>query len=182
MNEGNKLKKSIISKKLIQTILEQYTLPRNGIHGISHWARVLENGIRLARSTGASIQVVQLFAVFHDSKRFNEHLDPGHGRRGSEYAISLHGSLFQLNQKDFDLLYIACAEHTAGKTEADITVQTCWDADRLDLARANITPEPRYLCTPAAKNSRLIKWASNRSKQLFMPEFVPVEWGYQRSK
>jgi hypothetical protein len=38
---------------VLQTVLEDYTLPINtlpinGDHGVSHWARVLENGLRLA--------------------------------------------------------------------------------------------------------------------------------------
>jgi hypothetical protein len=34
---------------------------------------VLENGLRLAQTTGVNIEVVQLFAVFHDSKRVAEY-------------------------------------------------------------------------------------------------------------
>ena len=35
-------------KLIIHEILEDYSLPIHGDHGVSHWARVLENGIRLA--------------------------------------------------------------------------------------------------------------------------------------
>ncbi len=38
-------------KPLIHAILEDYTLSLNGIHGVSHWARVLENGLRLVQET-----------------------------------------------------------------------------------------------------------------------------------
>ena len=72
----------ILTPDLIQVILAEYTLPWFGVHGLSHWARVLENGLRLAATTGANVRVVQYFAVFHDSRRVNEHIDPGHGRRG----------------------------------------------------------------------------------------------------
>ncbi len=51
-------------KPLIHRILENYTLRWDGTHGVGHWARVLENGIRLAKDTGANIEVVQLFAIF----------------------------------------------------------------------------------------------------------------------
>jgi HD superfamily phosphodiesterase len=61
----------MISEELIQRALKEYTLPWYGIHGISHWARVLENSLRLAKLAGAKIEVVQLFALFHDAKRRN---------------------------------------------------------------------------------------------------------------
>ena len=60
-------------------------------------------------------------------------MDDGHGQRGAELAAELRGTLFDLPDADFELLYEACARHTDGLTDADITIQTCWDADRLDL-------------------------------------------------
>ncbi|MCY2989975.1 MAG: hypothetical protein NTY19_19200, partial [Planctomycetota bacterium] len=99
--------------------------------------------MRLATATAANIEVVQLFAVFHDSRRVNENTDYCHGLRGAELAGQLRGQLFDLPDADFDLLYQACADHTDGLTEADITVQCCWDADRLDLGRVRMTPDPR---------------------------------------
>ncbi len=66
---------------ILHRVLEDYTLPWNGFHGVAHWARVLENGLRLAEETGAAIEVVQLFAVLHDCRRVNEHDDPEHGPR-----------------------------------------------------------------------------------------------------
>ncbi len=161
---------------IIEAILEEYQLPWFGTHGVIHWARVYENGIRLAETTGAEAQVVTLFALFHDSKRINESIDPGHGQRGAEYAAALRGDIFDLPDELFELLYDACAHHTDGHTNADITVQTCWDADRLDLARAGIQPKARRLCTPAAKDSELIQWANQRSLSNFAPEFLYNEW------
>jgi uncharacterized protein len=166
----------MISSKLVRRIITEYTLPTDGLHGLSHWARVLENGQRLAEKTGAKIEIVKLFAVFHDAKRINEGMDSGHGRRGAEYATSLRGILFDLSNEAFDLLYTACAYHTDGLTDGDITVQTCWDADRLDLARAEITPNPKKLCTNAAKDPKLIGWATKRSKKRFVPKFVRTKW------
>ena len=76
---------------ILHAILEEYALPRGGPHGIAHWARVLENGIRLAAETGASVRVVQLFAILHDSRRLNEGWDPDHGPRAAAYAEDLRG-------------------------------------------------------------------------------------------
>jgi uncharacterized protein len=167
---------SIITPLLLDEILAQYALPVNGIHGVSHWARVVENGQRLARRTGADLTIVQLFAVFHDSKRMNDGIDNGHGRRGGDYAASLLGSHFELSRADFALLRFACTHHTDGMLDGDITVQTCWDADRLDLGRVGIRPQSAYLCTDTAKEPAILRWANERSRCRRVPEFVSSEW------
>jgi uncharacterized protein len=127
---------------------------------------VRDNGLRLARLTGANPQIVELFAILHDAKRINDGQDLGHGKRAAEFARSLHNSLIALPDEGIELLAFACEHHTAGLTEANITVQTCWDADRLDLGRAGIKPNPRYLCTPAAQDPEMIKWAYRRSRTI----------------
>ena len=160
----------------MRVIRGRYRLPWRGIHGVTHWARVLENGLRLAAHTGARVQVVSLFAVFHDSRRENEHHDPGHGRRGADLAASLRGTAFDLSDADFAFLRLACERHTDGLTAGDVTVQTCWDADRLDLGRVGVKPNPRWLCTDMAKEVMTIEWAFERSIRHHVPEFVMAEW------
>jgi len=166
----------MITKQLLTAVKQEYVLPWDGVHGVSHWARVLENGLILAQQTGADARIIQLFALFHDSRRINENIDDGHGLRGAEFAASLRGLLFDLTDVEFDLLYTACAQHTAGWTDGDITVQTCWDADRLDLNRVGIAPDPAFLCTAAAKSEQVIRWANERSQNLIVPEFVNNDW------
>ena len=165
-----------VTPALIQAIRQEYSLPWRGIHGVTHWARVLENGTRLARVTGAKIEVVTLFAVLHDARRWNEDTDPDHGRRGAALAKKLWGSLFHLPNGDFDLLHDACSYHTESLTHPDITVQTCFDADRLDLSRVGIDPDPKYLSTEAARDQAMIEWATQRSLRNFAPDFVTLEW------
>jgi uncharacterized protein len=162
----------VISPELIQAIRRQYRLPWNGFHGIAHWARVRENGLRLAKLTGATPEVVELFALFHDACRLNEDHDPKHGSRGADLAAELHGQLFQLPKREFVALRVACRLHTEGLTEGDVTVQTCWDADRLDLGRVGIKPSPSYLCTEAAKDPATLEWAYERGCAGFEPDFV----------
>ncbi len=173
-------------RPLVHRILEDYALPWHGTHGMGHWARVLVNGLRLAEQTGANIHVVQLFAVFHDSRRINETTDFGHGRRGAEFAAILRDDLFSLPDDEFDLLHEACAGHTDGETSGNISIQTCWDADRLDLGRVGIMPEPRRLCTDAAKKAEMIEWADGRASSQVVPDFVREQWridldGFMRS-
>ncbi len=164
-------------KPIIHRILEDYALPWHGTHGVGHWARVLENGIRLAKETGANAEVVQLFAIFHDSRRVNEGCDDGHGERGGDSALELRNEWFAISDEELDLLYEACAGHTEGTTEAEITIQTCWDADRLDLGRVGTMPDPRRLCTAAAKTWEMIRWADGRAAFEVVPELVANEWG-----
>lgn len=160
---------------LVKIVLDQYPLPLGGTHGISHWARVLENGLRVAESTGADPEIVVLFALFHDSRRTNEGVDRGHGRRGAELARELWGTHLHLDHARFELLHEACALHTDGETEADVTVQTCWDADRLDLPRVGFVIDPRLLCTEAAREPELIAWATERARNRFEPGMLK-EW------
>jgi uncharacterized protein len=160
---------------LIHAVLEKYALPVRGMHGVVHWARVLENGLRLADMTGAHAEVVALFALFHDSRRVNDGHDRGHGHRGAKFAQSLRGTLIHLDDRRFELLYEACRLHTDGLTEADVTIQACWDADRLDLGRVGITPYPDRLCTDAARE--LLEWADERATLEYEPEIVRDVWG-----
>lgn len=61
-------------------------------------------------------------------------------------------------------LTLACCGHSEGLTAgADVTVLTCWDADRLDLGRVGKRPDPRRLCTDAARGVEIISWAYARS-------------------
>jgi uncharacterized protein len=165
------------SRELIRSILARYSLPWAGTHGVPHWARVLENGKRLSKMTGAKIHVVELFAVFHDSRRINEGRDAGHGRRGAQLAKELGGIVYKLEDEDIGLLTQACDLHTEGYLDGDITLQTCWDADRLDLGRVGIIPRPEKLCTDGARDPGFLKWAIERSERLFVPTLVSKEWG-----
>ncbi len=160
---------------IMSTILGGYGLPIWGAHGVAHWARVCDNGLRLAEATGADCEVVMLFALFHDARRVNEHWDEGHGGRGGELARSLRGSLVHLDDAKFELLYEACRLHTDGHTTGDPTLLACWDADRLDLGRVGITPDPRRLCTNAARE--LLAWSNERAVRGQEPTDVLASWG-----
>lgn len=138
---------------LIKAILAQYKLNPQGLHGLPHWERVLLNGLSLAAHTGADTTVITLFAYFHDACRENEWKDPEHGLRGAALAQKLRGKVFSCSDVQMDLLVRACSRHTGGTTadDQDITILTCFDADRLDLGRAGKLIDHARLCTEAAK-------------------------------
>jgi uncharacterized protein len=162
---------------IIREILPGYALHPRGFHGVVHWARVMENGLKLAEQTGADPTVVTLFALFHDSRRVNDGSDWGHGLRGAKLARQLRGKAFELSDSDFELLYRACEWHTEGKADQDVTVLTCWDSDRLDLGRVGIRPDPKYLGTAAGRSREMIAWADNRARTDHEPPIVIEQWG-----
>jgi len=119
----------------------------HSIHGPRHWKQVEKNGLLLAEETGADEATVKLFAIFHDSRRVNNNRDNGHGSRGSDPAKTLRGQYFDLPDDSFEILIEACTNHTGGENSSNMAIATCWDADRLDLPRTGIAPDPERMCT-----------------------------------
>lgn len=153
----------LVTPALIARLRQRFALQWTGIHGAPHWARVRINGLQLAEKTGANRRAVEVFAMVHDVCRDNDDRDPLHGARAAAFLQELRGSVLAISDAEAALIAYACTHHTAGFTEADVTVQTCWDADRLDLGRVGIRPDPRRLCTAAARNPRMIEAAFARS-------------------
>jgi len=141
----------VVTDELLNFLKEHYRLDWNGIHGVKHWARVRANGLALAKENEANTKVVELFAFLHDSCRENDGHDPYHGPRAAELALNLQGQLIHLSSADLDLLVTACRGHPHEKWHQDPTVGTCWDADRLDLTRIDIIPDPNRLISRAGK-------------------------------
>jgi len=153
----------IITDNLIDLIRTEYQLGWDNVHGFDHWCRVRENGLHLADGTDADAELVELFAFFHDSQRWNDGYDPQHGERAAELVGRINEEFLQLEPPRLELLLHACRDHNKGFTEAPFIVQVCWDADRLDLARVGKIPIARKLCTEKAKQKDVIDWAVKRS-------------------
>lgn len=159
---------TLITSQLVQVIRDRYQLDWKGIHGVSHWTRVRANGLTIAAANNANRKVVEYFAFLHDSCRRNDGRDHEHGKRAAEFSKTIRTGLIQLDDLEFDLLLCALEGHTHGSSHEDLTVATCWDADRLDLTRIGITPDPTRLCTVAGRqlaNMRLL-----RSENLMVPQ------------
>jgi uncharacterized protein len=153
-----------LSGGLLVRLRAGFPLDWRGIHGAPHWARVQANGLRLAERTGASRRVVTLFAFLHDARRENDGRDPRHGTRAAALLEQLRADgVVALSDEEAALLAYACRHHSDGLLDADVTVQTCWDADRLDLGRVGQRPDPARLCTAAAREREVIAWAWRRS-------------------
>ena len=135
----------------------------HGIHGAPHWSRVRHNGLILAELTGANPRVIEYFSFIHDMGRQNDGHDPEHGYRAASIAQKIAGDLINVTDQELALLVEACTGHSDGHLRADVTVMTCWDADRLDLGRVGIKPDPKRLCNEASRAPHLIDGAYQRS-------------------
>lgn len=154
---------TLITSRLIEFARNEFRLDWEGIHGAPHWSRVRRNGLILAESTGANTRVVEYFAFLHDLGRENDYQDPEHGYRAANIAENIAGDLIDVSQSELDLLMEACRDHSDGHLTADVTVMTCWDADRLDLGRVGIKPDPNRLCSNTARSASILEAAYERS-------------------
>lgn len=154
-----------IIKDTLDLVVPQFRLPlHHGWHGIRHWSRVWINARYLCESLGVDPLVPCLFSYLHDSQREDEGQDFLHGARAADYAIQLYTTgLLSLSSNNLHDLIDALRGHSCGKTSGSLTVQICWDSDRLDLGRVGIRPDPAYLCTAAAKQPDVIERAWRRS-------------------
>jgi uncharacterized protein len=124
-------------------------------HGEEHWRCVAASGLALADAlAGCDRGVVFCFALLHDTRRENEHRDPGHGPRAAAYARELAAAgALRLEAARLTLLCEAIELHANGLVSDDPTIGACWDADRLHLPRVGIVPDPDLFSTPAALGS-----------------------------
>lgn len=145
----------IASQCVPYVLRESYTLNvlQSRVHGLDHWFRVWKNAQLLTgMESSADLEVVALFALFHDSMRLNDGDDPGHGQRGYklwERVNQLLNLARFFSRKQGELFFEACTEHSNGYRSTDPTIAVCWDADRLDLHRKGIWPDVRLMSTQA---------------------------------
>jgi uncharacterized protein len=139
------------------TILVSEVLPRawrrdSEWHGEAHWRCVTATGLELASVTGDVDRVVVFcFGLLHDTRRENEAIDPEHGARAAAFAAHLRAErVLTLGDARFASLVEALRLHSHGHVSGDLTIGTCWDADRLHLPRVWIEPDPARFSTTAA--------------------------------
>lgn len=122
-----------------------------GSHGIDHWDRVYANGQLLVSRKVKSL-VVGLFACLHDFCRENDGIDLQHGPRAAEFIDTVRDSLLKdVGDEDIRLLKEACRLHTVADRTGNPTIDACFDADRLDLGRVGIIPDPERMATKKGK-------------------------------
>ena len=149
---------------LLALIRDEFALDWNeGIHGVNHWSRVLYHGKKIGKIRKADLLVVELFAFLHDSCRVHDGEDKEHGEQAAKFAYYQQGVFFQLKPKQLDKLCFALRHHSDGKVSTDKTIQTCWDADRLDLGRVGIYPSSAFMSYEAEEFiDQAYEWSRTR--------------------
>ncbi len=59
--------------------------------------------------------------------------------------------------------------HLAESMEVDPALRACWDADRLDLWRVGIDPDPERLCTAPARKPEVLMRANRLAEASSRP-------------
>ena len=132
---------------LRQFAVERWPKEMGPVHGVGHWDRVARNG-RLLYVEGADRDVIAAFAYLHDSQRQSNGPDLEHGQRAAHFVDEIRDTYLRaLTDEQIALLKEACALHTVEHRTGNITVDICFDADRLDLSRVDITPNPELMAT-----------------------------------
>jgi uncharacterized protein len=155
--------------RFLPAIFSGYKLRWLGTHGASHWARVIFTGLILSGLTGADRDVLVMFGLFHDSRRINDLHDPPHGERGGKLAQEMLLEDADWPQEKTSLLVEACNKHTAVRHHDNVTIQTCWDADRLDLPRIGATVDCDYLGPWATSHPAIVEAGSIRAREKQFP-------------
>ena len=147
---------------IVQIVKDQFEPDLHGDHGIFHWEQVEKIGQHLGKYyPDVDLKVISLFAYLHDSKVENDYHDPEHGKRAADFTAELYSKkILKISPSQYTQLEFACRYHSdPAKTSDSITVQVCWDSDRLDLWRVGEVPDPQYLNTRVARQKDTIEWA-----------------------
>lgn len=122
------------------------------IHGMTHWKNVHRNAILLMQP-GVNMNVVVAFAYLHDCCRLSNGNDCEHGKRASLKVDEIRNSILKdFSDEEITLLKSACLLHTDVLRTGNLTIDTCFDSDRLDLGRVGIKPMPSKMATSKGEN------------------------------
>lgn len=130
-------------------------------HSLLHWDNVYKNG-KLLIDDEVNAKVLAAFAYTHDVFRQNDDHDPDHGLRAANMIATIRDTYLKfLDDDEFLLLHDACELHTIVQKTDNATINACFDADRLDLGRVGIIPDPNLMATE--KGARIASEIKNTS-------------------
>lgn len=129
-------------------IFPEYEVTR-GIDGLVHVKHVAFIGEIIAQvECPKKLNDVILACYLHDIGR-KETDNLNHGLRGVQKARIILERHFP--ETDIEKILKTIEFHSKGLTSTDPIIGSVWDADRLNLIRFNIDPNPRLLSTETAK-------------------------------
>ena len=132
-------------KNWLKTFIIEHTLPFRQIHFLHPEGKSMPNSICYQRGHYCQVcaENAQKFTI-----RNNDGEDYEHGPRASKFIDTIRVSqLSALNDEQIDKLKRACELHTIEDRTGDITIDICFDSDRMDLLRVGITPLPDRMAT-----------------------------------
>ena len=157
-------------KRDIVDALRPFALMDSKIHGVDHWARVCRFGEYLADRINLPPQYsecVTVFAWTHDLARYDDDGGREHAIAGAKYLDKVIPTVFPLlSGSQISIIRTAIYYHSHGYAADEgqyagwfddlegkkgtilDTMACCWDADRLDLLRIGIEPDPYRMSTP----------------------------------
>lgn len=143
-------------------------------HGLAHWQKVERNGIILGMvirdgvlcyRDEVNMKVVRSFAYLHDKCRVNDEFDSEHGVRSADLIYTIRDTILKdLSDDEIMLLDKACRYHTTLHRTGIPTVDVCFDADRLDLGRVGIDPDPKKMATSQGAYYTTVLWRLEYTK------------------
>lgn len=132
---------------MVDILLRNPNIPELRLHVL----RIINFGRYLARKNGANMNVVILFAALHDIEK-NEANIPEHGAMAAKKIEgSYHFLFYNLSSNEKELVKKACEVHSSEVITGDVTIDTCLDANRLDIGRYGIEYDIEKFATEEAR-------------------------------
>lgn len=140
------------------------------IHGDKHWRAVAAAGIEIAGNDFERRAVALAFGMIHDSQRLNDCWDPEHGLRAALWAMKSRSLAGLIGTESRDLVSRACLDHEKGGISTERSIGICWDADRINLWRVGICPDPSFFSVLRGSVFEIM------SRKYFDAHHQPPEW------
>lgn len=147
-------------KELRNYCLGRWPAELGRVHGVEHWDRVAIFG-QLLYQDGADMDVIRSFAYLHDSERQSNAVDVDHGIRASKLIDTIRDTLLgYLSDMQIEKLKQACELHSVAHKTGDITIDICFDADRIDLFRYGVFVMPKAELMATKQGAEFVKTPS----------------------
>jgi HD superfamily phosphodiesterase len=122
------------------------------LHGLEHLREVARLAGRIAAGESHDrLRVISAIVAgfLHDMGRVHDGHDPAHGPKSRDLAGRVLREQFP--HLPADPIALAIEAHADGCVTADPVAAAVWDADRLTLARAGITPRAEFFSTATGR-------------------------------
>lgn len=123
------------------------------LHGVGHLRKVARLAGLIAMREAhdrCTVRSAVVAGFLHDIGRVHDGHDPEHGRRSGGLARTVLAERF--STLPAGPILVAIEGHADGRVSAEPVAAALWDADRLTLGRAGITPRLDFFSTAAGRD------------------------------